>query len=180
MHNRTITLSFFPAFSWQNNEFLSLSRVRRGSARHIHLDNRSSQTSWETYYATVCLHWKSTIRTTTKCFSTSAENAKRDSLVPAARRSVGLWGEIAEETAGCGRSSMVYGVIVRLEFLQIECRQFLHLHNIMLLFANFIRFFSNLVLWARQYGFYLVSDDLINQRSFAAILSNCSCKNIAK
>lgn len=35
---------------------------------------------------------------------------------PAVQRSVGLWGEIAEVTAGCGRSSIVYGVIVQLEF----------------------------------------------------------------
>lgn len=110
--NSAITLFLFPTFSRHKNEFLSLSRVRHGSARYIHLNNRLSQTSWETYYATVCLHWKSTIRTTTKCFSTSAENAKRDSFaVPAAQRSVGLWGEIAEETAGCGWSSMVYDVM---------------------------------------------------------------------
>lgn len=73
--NRVIALSLFLTFSRQNSKFLSLLRAKAVALR-VYLDDRSSQTGWETCYATVCLHWKSTIRATTKRFSAFEQECK--------------------------------------------------------------------------------------------------------
>lgn len=103
MHRqRVLALSFFPtSFSRQNGGFLSLLRERRSAQTTTSIAARARPT--EKLITPLSVYTGSRLtRTATKCFSTPAENAKRDSaLVPVLDRSPALsafGGEIAEET----------------------------------------------------------------------------------